>query len=117
MPGDTYIIADRQWAKIEPHCLGKKSDLGRIGGDGRLFLEGMLWIGRTGAQWRDRPEGFGKWISIYRPFRDRGIAGTFERIFYALSDDPCMEMAIIGGTIVRVHCHGRSSKGGFKVMR
>ena len=51
MPVDRYIITDRQWAKIEPHCLGKKSDPGRTGGDARLFLEGVFWIARTGAQW------------------------------------------------------------------
>ena len=43
MPIDRYIITDRQWAKIGPHCLGKKSDPGRTGGDARLFLEGVFW--------------------------------------------------------------------------
>ena len=55
MPISRYIITDRQWAKIEPHCLGKKSDPGRTDGDARLFLEGVFWIARTGAQWRDLP--------------------------------------------------------------
>ena len=63
MPIDRYIITDRQWALMEPHCLGKKSDPGRTGGDGRLFLEGVFWIARTGAQWRDLPGEFGTWMS------------------------------------------------------
>ena len=63
MPIDRYIITDRQWSLMEPHCLGKKSDPGRTGGDGRLFLEGVFWIARTGAQWRDLPGAFGKWMS------------------------------------------------------
>ncbi len=37
------ILTDAQWEKMEPHCLGKKSDPGRTG-DGRLFLEAVLWI-------------------------------------------------------------------------
>lgn len=47
------ILTDAQWALMEPHCLGKKSDPGRTGGDGRMFLEAVLWIARTGAPWRD----------------------------------------------------------------
>lgn len=117
MPVDRYIITDRQWAKIAPQCLGKKSDPGRTGGDARLFLEGVFWIARTGAQWRDLPAEFGKWNSVYRRFRDWGIAGVFERIFNALSEEPDMEMAMIDGTIVKVHRHGQGSKGGLKVRQ
>jgi transposase len=115
MPLDRYIITDRQWGKIEPHCLGKKSDPGRTGGDGRLFLEGVFWIARTGAQWRDLPAEFGKWNSVYRRFRDWALAGVFERIFSALSDEPDMAVAMIDGTIVKVHRHGQGSKGGLEV--
>ena len=39
---ERFIISDRQWALMEPHCLGKKTDPGRTGGDGRLFLEAVL---------------------------------------------------------------------------
>ncbi len=95
MPVDRFINTDRQWTKIEPHCLGKKSDPGRTGGDARLFLEAVFWIARTGAQWRDLPGEFGKWNSVYRRFRDWGVAGVFERIFNALSEEPDMEMAMI----------------------
>lgn len=117
MPIDRDIITDRQWGKIAPHCLGKKSDPGRTGGVARLFLEGVFWIARTGAQWRDLPGEFGKWNSVYRLFRDWGVAGGFERIFNALSEEPDMEMAMIDGTIVKVHRHGQGSKGGLKVRR
>ena len=114
MPEDRYIITDRQWTKMEPLCLGKVSDPGRTGGDARLFLEGVFWIARTGAQWRDLPAEFGKWNSVYRRFRDWVRAGVFERIFNALSDEPDMEMAMIDGTIVKVHRHGQGAKGGLK---
>ena len=63
MPTDRYIITDRQWVLMEPHCLGKTPDPGRTGGDGRLFLEGVFWIARSGAQWRDIPGEFGTWMS------------------------------------------------------
>ena len=40
---DRFIISDFQWAKIGPRCRGKVTDPGRTGGDGRLFLEAVLW--------------------------------------------------------------------------
>ena len=66
MPIDRYIITDRQWLLMEPRCPGKKFDPGRTGGDARLFFEGVFWIARTVAQWRDLPGEFGKWMSSVR---------------------------------------------------
>ena len=114
MIADRFVLSDRQWALIEPHCLGKKTDPGRTGGDGRLFLEAVLRIARTGAPWRDLPPGFGNWNSVFKRFRDWVKGDVFERIFDALSDEPDMEFAMIDGTIVKVHRHGQGAKGGLK---
>jgi transposase len=46
---DRFILTDAQWAKMEPHCLGKPTDPGRTGSDNRMFLEAVLWIARTGS--------------------------------------------------------------------
>jgi transposase len=46
---DRYVLTDAQWAKMEPHCLGKPSDPGRSGADNRRFIEAVLWIARTGS--------------------------------------------------------------------
>ena len=112
---DRFILSDTQWQKMEPFCLGKPTDPGRTGGDGRLFLEAVLWIARTGSPWRDLPPGFGKWNSVFRRYRDWSRAGVFERMFQAASDDPDMEYAMIDATIVRVHRHGQGAKGGLKI--
>ncbi|WP_048884136.1 transposase, partial [Komagataeibacter intermedius] len=58
---DRFILTDAQWAKMEPLCLGKKTDQGRSGKDNRLFIEAVLWIARTGSPWRDLPTYFGHW--------------------------------------------------------
>ena len=109
-----FVVTDRQWTLIEPHCLGKPTDPGRTGGDARLFLEAVLWIARTGSPWRDLPACFGKWNTVFKRFRDWVKADVFKRIFDAVSGDPDMEFAMIDGTIVKVHRHGQGSKGGLK---
>ena len=111
---ERFVITDRQWTLMEAHCLGKKTDPGRTGGDGRLFLEAVLWIARTGSPWRDLPPGFGKWNTVFKRFRDWVKGDVFQRIFDALSDEPDMEFAMIDGTIVKVHRHGQGAKGGLK---
>mgnify|MGYP006309116247 CR=1 FL=1 len=117
MDRSRFIITDAQWEKIEPHCRGRKQDPGRTGSDPRLFLEAVFWIARTGAQWRDLPPEFGKWNTIYRRFRDWSRAGAFDMIFNALSDEPDMEVAVIDGTIVKVHRHGQGSKEVLKLTQ
>jgi transposase len=111
---DRYCLTNAQWAKIEPLCLGKVTDPGRTGGDGRLFLEAVLWIARTGSPWRDLPAVFGKWNSVFKRFRDWVKADVFKRIFDALSDDPEMEYAMVDATLVKVHRHGQGAKGGLR---
>jgi len=110
-----FVITDYQWEKMEPHCLGRKQDPGRTGGDLRLFLEAVFWIARTGSPWRDLPPSFGNRNSVYRRFRDWARSGVFDRIFNAVSGDPDMEMAMIDATIVKVHRAAQGAKGGLKI--
>ena len=114
---DRFVLTDAQWAKMEPHCLGKPSDPGRSGGNNRLFVEAVLWIARTGSPWRDLPKQFGKWNSVFVRYRDWGKAGVFKRLFDAASDQPDMEYAMVDATIVKVHRHGQGAKGGPKIRR
>jgi len=44
--------------------------VGADGSDGRLFLEAVFWIARTGSPWRDLPPRFGKWNTVFKRFRD-----------------------------------------------
>lgn len=85
-----------------PHCLGKPTDPGRSGGDGRMFLEAVLWIARTGSPWRDLPPVFGRWNTVFKRYRDWVKADVFKKIF----DD---------ATIVKVHRHGQGAKGGLRI--
>ena len=111
---DRYVLTDAQWAKMEPHCRGKKSDPGRSGADNRRFVEAVLWIARTGSPWRDLPPLFGRWNTVFKRYRDWGKADVFTRLFDAASDEPDMEYAMVDATIVKVHRHGQGAKGGLR---
>jgi transposase len=111
---ERFVLTDAQWAKMEPHCLGKPTDPGRSGKDNRLFVEAVLWVVRTGSPWRDLPAFFGKWNTVFKRYRDWVEADVFVRLFEACSDEPDMEYAMIDATIVKVHRHGQGAKGGLR---
>ena len=112
---DRMVLHDDQWERMAPRLPGKAGDPGRSAGDNRLFLEAVLWIVRVGAPWRDLPESFGNWNSVFQRFRRWTKSGVFEKVFQALSEDADFEYAIIDGTIVRVHQHGTGAKGGLRL--
>jgi putative transposase len=112
-----HRLSDTQWERIAPLVSGKVGDTGRHGEDNRLFVEAVLWLGRTGAPWRDLPETFGHWNSIFRRFSRWAKRGVWSRILAELSDDPDLEHVIIDATIVRAHQHAAGGKGGLKRRR
>src|SRR3954467_11077514 len=111
---DRFVLTDAQWAKMEPHCRGKKSDPAPSGADNRRFVEAVLWIARTGSPWRDLPALFGHWTTLFKRYRDGVGAAVFKRLFDAASDEPDMEYAMIDATIVKVHRHGQGAKWGLR---
>ena len=112
MLSDRFMISDEQWALMEPHCLGKKSDPGRSGGDARIFMESVLWVARTGAPWCDLPAEFGHWNSVFKRFRHWVKRDIFYRMLKDLSADSDFEYIMIDGTICKVHRHGQGAKRG-----
>lgn len=106
------VLRDEQWSKIAGLVAGKPDDPGQTGRDNRLFVEAVLWIVRTGSPWRDLPEEFGTWNTIYQRFARWARRGVWQRIFDALADDPDFEYVIIDSTIVRAHQHAAGAKGG-----
>lgn len=79
----------------------------------RRMLNGMLWIARTGAQWREMPECYGSWQSVYSRFRKWQEIGVWEQLFNMLSSDADMENLSIDSTMIKVHqsANGSPKKG------
>lgn len=55
-----YELSEAQWARISALLPGKAGDPGRTGVDNRLFVNGCLWVLRSGAHWCDLPDRYGK---------------------------------------------------------
>ena len=96
-----YELNDQQWARIAEMLPGKKSDPGRTAKDNRLFVNGVLWVLRSGAQWDELPERYGKHKSVHKRFARWAKKGVWERIFAELIDDPKNEYVMLDATLVR----------------
>jgi transposase len=99
-----HEISDEHWAKIEDLLPGKACDRGRTAEDNRLFINAVLWIARTGAPWRDLPERFGAWNSVFQRFNrwcKRGVWGKLLEIW----QEPDLEHMMLDSTIIRAHQH------------
>lgn len=110
-------LRDDQWKRVEQMLPGKATDPGRSAADNRLFVEAVLWILRTGAPWRDLPQSFGAWNSVYQRFRRWSKRGVWFKVFRELAKDADFEEIYLDGTIVRAHQHaaGAAKKTGLKL--
>lgn len=113
---DRLVLTDEHWARLSGLVIGRADQRGSTGRDNRMFVEGVLWIVRTGSPWRDLPDVFGDWNSVFRRFSRWSRKGVWWRIFEAMSDDPDFEYLIVDSTIVRAHQHAAGAKkGGLKI--
>ena len=79
-----HELTDEQWALVEPHIPRSTARTGRPPSDPRLMLNGIVWVLCTGAPWRDLPERFGPWQTVYDHFRKWRKSGVFAAIIDAL---------------------------------
>ena len=90
-----HDISDKAWAILEPMLPGQRGQWGGIAEDNRRFINGVFWILRTGAPWRDLPPDYGKWGTVHQRFRRWRDKGIWEKILEALIDDPDYEWLMI----------------------
>jgi transposase len=100
---DRLVLSDATWDWMAPLIVGRPDQKGSTGRDNRTFVEGVLWVVRTGSPWRDLREAFGDWNSVFRRFSRWSLKGVWWRIIEAMSDVPDFEYLIVDSTIVRAH--------------
>lgn len=122
------LMSDEEWAFHERFILAVRAPNGRKPMNHRLVLDGIFWIARTGSPWRDLPEEFGKWSSVYRQFRRWTLAGLWEGILEALNESGLVPDALqmidiepVSATgsseparVVRAHHQAAGAKGGLR---
>ena len=106
-------LQDRQWLKIKA-LLASERGPGRPAKDDRNFVEAVLWWRRTGVPWRDLPEEFGPWKTVFNRFDRWSKTGKWGRLFHALQTDRDDEWHSLDSTINRAHQHAAGGKGGPK---
>ena len=79
-----HELMDEQWALIEPLLPPSQACTGRPPRDRRTLLNGIFWILHTGAPWRDLPDRFGPWQTVYHHFATWRREGVFAEIIEAL---------------------------------
>ena len=108
------LMTDEEWKFFEPFVVATGDKRGRPPRDHRLILDGVFWIARAGAQWRDLDDHFGKWPTVYRQFRRWTLAGVWEVLLDALNESGAVpdSVQMIDSTIVRAHHQAAGAKGG-----
>jgi transposase len=105
-----YELNDQQWEKIKDSLPGKVGDRGRSGEDNRGFVNGVLWVLRSGARWLDLPNRYGRYKTVHKRFSRWAKKGVWEQVFQQLVGDQKNEYLMIDSTIVKAHQQAASYK-------
>lgn len=89
-----HALTDDQWNQIKGLLPGKEGDPGRSAADNRLFVNAILFIARTGIPWRDLPERFGKWNSVWKRYDRWCDRGVWETLAEELGEPDLVELQL-----------------------
>jgi transposase len=105
-----HEFTDEQWESIRDLLPGQEGDRGITAKDNRLFVNAVMWIAKTGAPWRDLPERFGNWNSVFQRFNRWCKRGVFQSIMDKVCD-PDLGCLLLDSTIIRAHQHAAGAEG------
>ena len=111
-----YELSDEEWARIEGLLPAQKPATGRANLDHRTVVNGMIWVLRSGAPWRDLPERYGKWTTVYSRFQRWSKAGVWNRVLTALQEQADgmgklnWDVHFQDGSVMRAHQHAAGAK-------
>lgn len=110
-----HELTDQEWDALKE--LLPTGRRGRPREDDRRLLNGIVWKIRTGSAWRDVPERYGSWQSLYTRFRRWALDGTFTTMLHAAQAraDAAGDidwLIAVDSTIVRAHQHAAGARKG-----
>lgn len=108
-----YDLTDFEWRVIEPLLSNKPRGVPRV--DDRRVLNGIFWVLRSGAPWRDLPERYGPRTTCYNRFVRWRRAGVWDRLMEAITKSHNGKVQMIDTSIVRVHQQGATAKRGIEI--
>ncbi len=98
-----YELSEAQWRRLEPLLPGRVGTVGRPAENNRRFVNGVLWVIRSGMRWADLPERYGKYKSVHKRFLRWAERGVWDRLFDDLVADRKNPYLMLDSTIVRAH--------------
>jgi transposase len=112
-----HDISDEMWKILSPIVPGQSGSWGGSNAnDTRTFINGVFWILRTGAPWRDMPPSYGKWNSIAKRYGRWCENSTWSKVLEQLVESPDYEWLMIDASHVKVHAHAAGAVGGNQDM-
>ena len=109
-------LTDEQWERLRPLLRAQKGRRGRPPKNHRPIINGLLWLNRTGAPWRDLPEQYGPWQTVATRFYRWRRAGIWDRILADLQQQADAEGKLdwslhhVDGTMIRAHQHAAGAQ-------
>lgn len=104
---DRHDLSDDQWAMLEPMLPDRTPRRGGRWMDHRKVVDGVLWRTRTGSPWRDLPESYGHWKTVYNRHRRWSADGTWAGVLSGLQRgcdlDEAQWVVAVDSTVIRAH--------------
>ena len=116
-------LSNGHWQQLEPLLPPQKNWTGKPSLPHRPVVNGILWINRTGAPWRDLPARYGKWETVASRFYRWRQAGVWDEVLQALQQmaeakgEIDWETHHVDSTVVRAHQRAAGAKGGSQTKR
>ena len=103
--GERIGLSEAEWEIVGALLPAERGRGCRPAQDNRRYFEGMMWIARTGAQWRRLPDEYGKWNSVFRRYRRWTTTGVFDAMLETLAEvvERDARADMIDSTVVRAH--------------
>jgi transposase len=108
-----YDLSEAEWRLIKPLLPNKPRGVARV--DDQRVINGIFYVLRTGSPWRDLPERFGPYTTVYNRYNRWAKAGVWLKIFETLAAKSPQSMQLIDSSIIRAHQHAAGGKKGARI--